>query len=279
MRRLIQVCASEPHNAAAVRAALQLVSLRELPPLAVCSGTTGRELATGTFAALLRDIQHVTTLELFANSAVSVTLFALPPCACLPMHDHPGMTVVHRLLLGRLHHLSVDWADGAPAINAPTQPRKGRITECGWAVGEDPTAATAGAAEPPATHTIDADGGGVLHSFTAGDDGPAVFIDVISPPYHSRDPATGRPLECTFFDVHHAAGGGDSPRGDDPAHHRQRIPAHGGCYAESHFRMGDGVTLVPCAGSASPHMDFFSRPRGSPSRSQSATSSGSDTAA
>lgn len=108
-----------------------------------------------------------------------VSLFLLPAGGVIPLHDHPGMTVLMRVVLGRLRVTSLDWVDrrallarraGAPIVG----------------VGDDVLAA-----DPDDRN---------LHAVEALE--PSAFLDVLTPDY-----AGDRP--CTYF-----AGSG-APSSDD----------------------------------------------------------------
>lgn len=69
-----------------------------------------------------------------------IGIFLFPASARIPLHDHPGMTVLSKLLYGSLHVLAFDWAQEGEA--APGEPRlhldckEGRlVAESNWMIG------------------------------------------------------------------------------------------------------------------------------------------------
>eukprot|EP01061_Rhynchopus_euleeides_P024447 TRINITY_DN393_c0_g1_i14.p1 TRINITY_DN393_c0_g1~~TRINITY_DN393_c0_g1_i14.p1 ORF type:complete len:312 (+),score=59.38 TRINITY_DN393_c0_g1_i14:1143-2078(+) len=121
------------------------------------------------------------TLE--ETSEYTLCYFFVPPGATLPLHDHPNMDVVQKVLFGNLRVRGFDWV----------QPR-----------GEYTSDITDGLAyevydrvftsEDEAIQ-IEPDHGGVLHEISAVGDEVAGFLDCITPSYspHVRD--------CTYFDI------------------------------------------------------------------------------
>jgi quercetin dioxygenase-like cupin family protein len=57
-------------------------------------------------AALCRS--HVTYIPIYDAEAFSVGIFMLPAGSRIPLHDHPGMSVVSALLFGTLRLTSYD---------------------------------------------------------------------------------------------------------------------------------------------------------------------------
>lgn len=246
LRRLLSLCASEPHNVAAIRSALDSVDLLEIPRLQIIRATEPADSAaarpTGSLVDLLRHVERPTTLTLVRTHKVDVTLWALPPGACLPLHDHPGMTVLNRVMAGRMHELSFDWADGADAVNGPTKRREAKVVANKWRTGGMSEAASA--TDSPRSIEVSPHAGGVLHAFTAAPDAPVLFIDVIAPPYFAEPDH----INCTYFDVEVAADRVVRPTQASPEAYTSLLDG---------LVPGTVVPLVPCPVDATPDMDCF----------------------
>ncbi|PAN45857.1 hypothetical protein PAHAL_9G147500 [Panicum hallii] len=112
-----------------------------------------------------------TTIHECAN--FSVVVFLLPPGAVIPLHDHPGMTVFSKLLLGSLHVTSYDWAAGAGAV--PT-PRDGHP-----AVRLARLVLDADLRAPCGALVLFPESGGNMHRLAAAT--ACAVLDVLGPPY------------------------------------------------------------------------------------------------
>jgi plant cysteine oxidase len=150
-------------------------------------------------------------------------VFVFPPHAKIPLHDHPGMCVISRILYGDIHRRSLD----LPIENSDSNVSAGKRRRAFYRTRQNAKPAlpyqrkgsSNGSDETDTSTTVitalSNDGiskipvetftapqctvlyphHGNLHEFVAGPNGAAV-LDVLLPPY-----STDHHRDCTFYDV------------------------------------------------------------------------------
>ncbi|KAJ0966368.1 hypothetical protein J5N97_027506 [Dioscorea zingiberensis] len=127
----------------------------------------------------LNGTPRITYTTVYQCSNFSLCLFFLPPGGVIPLHNHPGMTVFTKLLIGSMHVKSYDWIHPVQS----NQLRSAKIV-----VDSVFTA-------PCKSSILYPNAGGNIHCVTAITQ--CVFLDVIGPPYSSED---GR--DCSYYKEH-----------------------------------------------------------------------------
>ncbi|KAL6858853.1 hypothetical protein ACP4OV_017855 [Aristida adscensionis] len=125
---------------------------------------------------------RITYVHIHQCDDFSMGVFCFPAGATLPLHDHPEMMVLSKLLYGSVRVRSYDWVAAPP-------PCSGAVRKCGLArvVAADEVRGT-----PCEASVLFPRSGGNMHAFTAVT--PCAILDVLTPPYSE---AQGRP--STYF--------------------------------------------------------------------------------
>ncbi|XP_050370774.1 plant cysteine oxidase 1-like [Argentina anserina] len=125
---------------------------------------------------------RVTYTTIYKCSNFSLCCFFIPATGVIPLHNHPGMTVFSKLLLGKMHIKSYDLVD--PIKNSD-------VSQLRLAKLKADSIYTA----PCNTSVLYPTTGGNIHAFTAIT--PCAVLDVFGPPYSKED---GR--DCSYYKEH-----------------------------------------------------------------------------
>lgn len=170
---------------------------------------------------------------LYQDEAVTLCWFVIPPGRALPLHDHPGMSVWQRVMHGRLHVCSIDRHEEGAGI----------VTFAGEVDGVGGTIAPADVLSFAPHAASGKRDGGVLHEIRNVDAAqPALFVDIISPPYYQA-PSN---VACGYFTAVPV---------DPAAVAAPALPEE--CGVRHAVKAGDRVDLYPREGYAGPDMHAF----------------------
>lgn len=114
----------------------------------------------------------ITTKTLYECDTFAVSVFFLFPGKVMPLHDHPRMTVISKILLGSARVTSYDWMQPSLCLD-----RRWLLAQ--KVRDEDMTAESEAWVLYPST-------GGNVQRLAATADGPCALIQVLSPPRGSR---------------------------------------------------------------------------------------------
>ncbi|CAH9056742.1 unnamed protein product [Cuscuta epithymum] len=128
--------------------------------------------------------QPITYIDIHAGESFTMCIFCFPTSAVIPLHDHPRMTVLSKVLYGSLHVKAYDWVEPA-CIYKTDQTGQHPVRLAKLAVDRVVTA-------PCKPSILYPESGGNLHCFTAVT--PCAVLDILAPPYNE---ASGRC--CTYY--------------------------------------------------------------------------------
>lgn len=134
----------------------------------------------------------VTYMHICETDAFSMGVFLLKPGASIPLHDHPGMNGMLKVLYGKVNIRCYDKLEIAVGADAKDEsqfepPQGDAVSRAVLRTSGQFTVQSAPCVLSPAKDN--------LHEIDAVD-GPAAFLDILAPPY---DPNDGR--DCHYYKV------------------------------------------------------------------------------
>ncbi|EPS62976.1 hypothetical protein M569_11814 [Genlisea aurea] len=137
-----------------------------------------------SFNRVNRWSQPITYIDIHEGENFSLCIFCFPTSSVIPLHDHPGMTVMSKVLYGSLHVKAYDWVEPA-RVRRIEGSRNSTVRLAKLAADK-----VLGA--PSDMSILYPKSGGNLHCFTALT--PCAVLDILAPPY---DEFGGR--RCSYY--------------------------------------------------------------------------------
>ncbi|KAF8682100.1 hypothetical protein HU200_045080 [Digitaria exilis] len=119
---------------------------------------------------------------IFQCKNFEIAVFFLPQGTVMPLHDHPGMTVFSKLLIGSAHIEGYDWIRGPRVFSGPGSSKLAEKV-----LDKDVT-------EDSGAWVSFPDAGGNMRRFVAGAETHCAFLDIRTPPSSIADRR-----RCTFY--------------------------------------------------------------------------------
>lgn len=140
------------------------------------------------------DKAPVTYIGIYENELLTMGIFILSPDMKLPLHDHPQMYGLIKVLFGKIKVTSFTVSDDPSSIYSNDPPLNFKAEKHPDEFME--TVTTTCVLDPKQRN---------IHEIESVE-GPAAFLDILSPPYCSREnPNNTR--KCTYFKVLEHLGG------------------------------------------------------------------------
>ncbi|WVZ91393.1 hypothetical protein U9M48_037573 [Paspalum notatum var. saurae] len=145
-------------------------------------------------------VPTITHTTIYKCPNFSMVILFLPRNAVIPLHNHPGMTVFSKLVLGKMHIKSYDWVDPDQLLPDPSSSSSsGSSSSCSSSSSDDTNQLRLAKlvvddvfTAPCDTSVLYPTTGGNMHRFTAIE--PCAIIDILGPPYSIEEDR-----DCTYY--------------------------------------------------------------------------------
>lgn len=118
--------------------------------------------------------------HIYECASFSIGMFCMPASSIIPLHNHPGMTVLGKVLYGAAHVRSYRWIESAGSSINLSKARPAKVVRDGEM------------SAPCGAMVLRPEEGGDVHALRAIT--PCAVLHILTPPYSSQD---GR--HCSYF--------------------------------------------------------------------------------